>query len=110
MRFRYEVRIPYRFVVGDVSGSGPNARKLVKSDLYRGPHILRRHRCGDTRHNDDRKWNEQLRVERWFRWRQFKWGQFRRRSRLDADDPHFPMLRWHAYGCGRHIMQLRSQA
>jgi hypothetical protein len=64
---------------------------------------LRRRRCGDAKHNDDGKWNEQLGVERWFRWRQFKWGQFRRRSRFDAGDTQLPMRRWHAYGCVGHM-------
>ena len=36
-RFRHEVRVPYRAVIGDVSGSRPNSRNF---DLHPGPYIL----------------------------------------------------------------------
>ena len=44
-RFRHEARVPYCVVVGDVSGSRPNARNLYKSDLHSGPDVLQRHWC-----------------------------------------------------------------
>ena len=78
-RFRHEARVPYCVVVGDVSGSRPNARNLYKSDLHSGPDVLQRHWC--VAEHDDGQWNEQFGVERRFGWRQFEWRQFERRSR-----------------------------
>jgi hypothetical protein len=96
-RFRHEARVPYCVVVGDVSGSRPNARNLYKSDLHSGPDVLQRHWC--VAEHDDGQWNEQFGVERRFRWRQFERRQFGRRSRRPAIDPQRPMRRRFPHRC-----------
>ena len=96
-RFRHEARVPYCVVVGDVSGSRPNARNLYKSDLHSGPDVLQRHWC--VAEHDDGQWNEQFGVERRFRWRQFERRQSGRRSRRPAIDPQRPMRRRFPHRC-----------
>ena len=95
--FGHEARVPYCAFVGGVSGSRPNARKLDKSDLHSGPHVLQRHRCVDEH---DGQWNERLGVERRFGWQRFGWRQFERRSWCrGTGDPQCPVRRRFPNGC-----------